>query len=62
MFLFGILVDVNRFSLWDMILFDRICASFVKIKKVDYLCKIEKSVEEALVSFYFVVFNIFKVF
>lgn len=36
--------------------------SFAKIKKADYLFKTEKSAEEASASFYFVVFNIFKVF
>lgn len=45
-----------------MILSDRICASFAKIKKADYLYKTEKSAEEASASFYFAVFNIFKVF
>lgn len=45
-----------------MILSDRICAIFAKIKKADYLYKTEKSAEEASASFYFTVFNIFKVF
>lgn len=56
--LFGTSADANRFSPWDMILSDRICASFAKIKKADYLCKTEKSAEEASASFYFAVFNI----
>lgn len=60
--LFGTSADANRFSPWDMILSDRICASFAKIKKADYLFKTEKSAEEASASFYFAVFNIFKVF
>lgn len=55
--LFGTSADANRFSPWDMILSDRICASFAKIKKADYLCKTEKSAEEASASFYYFSFN-----